>query len=89
MILFHGGGWSGGTLHQFRAACAYFASRGLVCATAEYQMLGKEAKAKQPAGESIRRVCVTDAKIAIRWFKQTPTSSASTPAASSPAAPRR
>jgi hypothetical protein len=41
MILFHGGGWSGGTLAQFRAACAYFASRGLVCATAEYQMLGK------------------------------------------------
>lgn len=70
MILFHGGGWSGGTLNQFRAACAYFASRGLVCATAEYQMLGKEAKAKLPAGESIKRVCVTDAKSAIRWFKQ-------------------
>ncbi len=67
MILFHGGGWSGGSLSQFRFACAYFASRGLVCATAEYQMLGKEAKL--PAGESIKRVCVTDAKSAIRWFK--------------------
>jgi acetyl esterase/lipase len=69
MILFHGGGWSGGTLAQFRAACAYFASRGLVCATAEYQMLGKAA-AKLPPGESNKRVCVTDAKSAIRWFKQ-------------------
>ncbi len=69
MILFHGGGWSGGDLSQFRFACAYFASRGLVCATAEYQMLGKEGKAKLPAEESIKRACVTDAKSAIRWFK--------------------
>lgn len=69
LLLFHGGGWSGGTLAQFRAACAYFASRGLVCATAEYQMLGKTA-AKLPQGESKKRVCVTDAKSAIRWFKQ-------------------
>jgi dienelactone hydrolase len=68
MILFHGGGWSGGTLQQFRVACAYFASRGLVCATAEYQMLTNAAKL--PAGESKKRVCVTDAKSAIRWFKQ-------------------
>ena len=69
LILFHGGGWTGGTLDQFRAACAYFASRGLVCATAEYQMLGKAAD-KLPAGVSNKRVCVTDAKSAIRWFKQ-------------------
>ena len=69
IILFHGGGWQSGTLQQFRAACAYFASRGLVCATAEYQMLDKTA-AKLPAGESKKRVCVTDAKSAIRWFKQ-------------------
>ena len=69
MILFHGGGWQGGTLDQFRAACAYFASRGLVCATAEYQMLGKAASTL-PKGESKKRVCVTDAKSAIRWFKQ-------------------
>ena len=64
MILFHGGGWQRGTLDQFRAACAYFASRGLVCATAEYQMLGKV-----PTGVSKKRVCVIDAKSAIRWFK--------------------
>ena len=70
MILFHGGGWGGGSLGQFRIACAYFASRGLVCATAEYQMLSKEEAAKLPPGETRKRVCVTDAKSAIRWFKQ-------------------
>lgn len=70
LILFHGGGWGGGSLKQFRVACAYFASRGIVCATAEYQMLGKEDAAKLPAGETKKRVCITDAKSAIRWFKQ-------------------
>ncbi len=70
MILFHGGGWSGGSLKQFQAACHYFASRGLVCATAEYQMLSKADAAKLPKGETKKRVCITDAKSAIGWFKQ-------------------
>ena len=70
MILFHGGGWVGGGLDQFRVACACFAGRGLVCATAEYQMLDKAASAKLPTDESHKRVCIIDAKSAIRWFKQ-------------------
>lgn len=70
VILFHGGSWSGGNLNQFRVACAYFASRGLVCATAEYQKLGAADAKKLPAGETKKRVCVIDAKSAIRWFKQ-------------------
>jgi acetyl esterase len=70
LILFHGGGWSGGTLSQFRSFCAYMATRGLVCATAEYQMLSAAESAKLPAGVSKKRVCITDAKSAIRWFKQ-------------------
>lgn len=70
LILFHGGGWRGGSLKQFRAACDYFASRGLVCATAEYRMLTKEESAALPNGETLKRVCITDAKSAIRWFKQ-------------------
>lgn len=70
VILFHGGGWQGGELSQFRFACNYLASRGLVCATAEYQMLGKSGIAKLVPGESRKRVCVTDAKSAIRWFKK-------------------
>ena len=65
-----GGGWEGGSLAQFRIACAYFASRGLVCATAEYQMLSKAYIAKLPVVQARKRVCVTDAKSAIRWFKQ-------------------
>jgi acetyl esterase/lipase len=70
LILFHGGSWSGGSLSQFRIACAYFASRGLVCATSEYQILSKADAKKLPAGETRKRVCVTDAKSSIRWFKQ-------------------
>lgn len=72
LILFHGGAWLGGSLDEFRDTCAYFAARGLVCATVDYQMLKmKKADAgKLPPGESHKRVCVTDAKSAIRWFKQ-------------------
>jgi acetyl esterase len=69
LILFHGGGWSGGSLGQFRRACSYFASRGLVCATVEYQMLSKQEGAALPEGVTRKRVCITDAKSAIRWFK--------------------
>jgi acetyl esterase/lipase len=70
LILFHGGNWVGGSLAQFRIACAYFASRGMVCATANYRMLAKAEAKKLPPGVSRKRVCVTDAKSAIRWFKQ-------------------
>lgn len=72
MILFHGGAWLGGSLDEFRGACAYFASRGLVCATVDYQMLkmSKVDAGNLPAGETHKRVCVIDAKSAIRWFKQ-------------------
>ncbi len=70
VLLFHGGGWTGGDLTQFRYACRYLASRGLVAATANYRMLSKAEQAALPAGETHKRVCVTDAKSAIRWFKQ-------------------
>ncbi len=70
VILFHGGGWTGGSLSQFRVACEYFASRGLVAATANYRMLSSTERKRLPSGESHKRVCITDAKSAIRWFKQ-------------------
>lgn len=70
LLLFHGGGWSGGSLSQFRTACHYFASRGLVAATANYRMLAKAEASGLPAGESRKRVCIADAKSAIRWMKQ-------------------
>ena len=70
LIMFHGGGWSGGSLSQFRTLCHYFASRGLVTATAEYRMLSKAEAKDLPQGETRKRVCITDAKSGIRWFKQ-------------------
>jgi len=70
VILFHGGGWGSGSLTAFRSTCAYFASRGLVCATADYQLTSEAKNEKMPAGGSRKRLCVTDAKSAIRWFKQ-------------------
>lgn len=69
VILFHGGGWAGGDLTQFRQACDHFASLGLVAATVNYRMHSKAEAAALPRGESRKRVCVTDAKSAIRWFK--------------------
>lgn len=70
ILLFHGGGWSGGDLSQFRYACDYFAKRGLVAATANYYMHSEdERKALGPGGER-KRVCVTDGVSALRWFKQ-------------------
>jgi dienelactone hydrolase len=70
ILMFHGGGWSSGSLKQFRAACQYFASRGIVAATANYRMLDKGEAAKLNRSTSKKRVCVTDAKSAIRWMKQ-------------------
>ncbi len=70
LILFHGGGWSGGSRDQFKFACAYFAGRGLVCATAEYRMHGRGKVPKSPKGVSRKKICVIDAKSAIRWFKE-------------------
>ena len=57
VLMFHGGGWQGGSLRQFRFLCHYLASRGIVAATASYQL---------KAGKA---ACVTDGKSAIRWMK--------------------
>ncbi len=70
VLMFHGGSWTGGSLDQFRYLCKYLASRGLVAATANYRMVPKKDRAKLPAGESYKRICITDAKSAIRWMKQ-------------------
>ena len=70
VLLFHGGSWKGGDLNQFRYACTYFAKRGLVAATANYYMHSEEEAKALPQGVSRKRVCVTDAVSALRWFKQ-------------------
>ncbi|MDA8736271.1 alpha/beta hydrolase [Opitutales bacterium] len=67
MIIFHGGGWTGGNVSEFRSLCHYFASRGLVTATVEYRLITKDQRRES---SRFKRVCITDAKSAIRWFKQ-------------------
>ena len=68
VLLFHGGAWGGGDLKQFQKFCHYFASRGLVAVTANYQLV--LASKKLPTGVSRKQFCITDAKSAIRWVKQ-------------------
>ena len=68
--MFHGGGWGGGHRKQFRSLCHYFSTRGLVAATVTYQLATKAGANKVKGTKSRKRVCITDAKSAIRWYKQ-------------------
>ena len=70
IIMFHGGGWGGGHRKQFRYLCHYFSTRGLVAATVTYQLASKAGAKLAKGTESRKRVCITDAKSAIRWYKQ-------------------
>ncbi len=70
IIMFHGGGWVKGHREQFRYLCHYFSTRGIVAATVSYQFTTKEALKSAASTESPKRICITDAKSAIRWFKQ-------------------
>ena len=70
IILFHGGGWGGGSRVAFSYQCNYFASRGMVAATVTYRLRTKEDQAALTEGQSTKRVCIPDVKSAIRWFKQ-------------------
>ena len=70
IIMFHGGGWGGGHRKQFRYLCHYFSTRGLVAATVTYQLATKAGANKAKGTKSRKRVCITDAKSAIRWYKQ-------------------
>lgn len=65
VILFHGGAWKRGDKADFRPLCAYLASRGMVAATAHYTLAPNWKK----EGAIAKRVCITSAKSAIRWFK--------------------
>ncbi len=70
IIMFHGGGWGGGHRKQFRYLCHYFSTRGLVAATVTYKLASKAGTKNVKGTESRKRVCITDAKSAIRWYKQ-------------------
>lgn len=62
IVFFHGGGWVGGTPSLFHGHCDYFATRGLVCATVEYRLIGR-------GTNDTPEVCIQDAKSAMRWMR--------------------
>lgn len=61
LVLFHGGGWTGGTPTQFNEQATYLAKRGLVCVQVEYRLV------KDTPGPPTN--CVRDAKSAMRWVR--------------------
>jgi acetyl esterase len=61
LVLFHGGGWTGGAPTQFNDQAAYLAQRGMVCIQVEYRLV------KDVPGPPIH--CVRDAKSAMRWVR--------------------
>jgi acetyl esterase/lipase len=66
IILFHGGSWKAGSLSAFRYAARYFASRGMVAATSNYELHKKE---DADAGLSRYEVTNSSVRRAFRWFK--------------------
>jgi len=70
VVLFHGGAWVSGNRTRLRPICQYLASRGLVAVTVDYQMLSQKDAAALPQPETCKRVCITDAKSAIRWTRE-------------------
>lgn len=62
IVFFFGGGWTSGSYLQFMAQADYFASRGLVAASADYRI--KSIHKTEPDK------CVEDAKSAVRWLRQ-------------------
>jgi acetyl esterase len=61
MIFFFGGGWNNGTVDQFLPQAEYFASRGLVCARADYRVKSRDGVTPDQ--------CVADARSAVRWLR--------------------
>lgn len=62
IVFFHGGGWNSGGPEHFYDQCKYFASRGMVCMSAQYRT--NKANGTTPAA------CVKDGKSAMRWVRK-------------------
>ena len=62
IVLFHGGGWVGGSPSALAPQGQYLASRGMVCALVEYRLLSRDSS-DPPV------VCIRDAKSAMRWVR--------------------
>lgn len=62
IVLFFGGGWTGGSPGQFLPQCKYLASRGMVAMAADYRVASRH---------GVKAVdCVRDAKSAIRYVRK-------------------
>jgi acetyl esterase/lipase len=61
IVFFFGGGWKNGSHRQFTSQAEYFASRGLVCATADYRVANQH--------KTTPDACVEDAKSAMRYVR--------------------
>lgn len=62
IVLFFGGGWTGGSPGQFLEQCKYLASRGMVAIAADYRVASRH---------GVKAVdCVRDAKSAIRYVRK-------------------
>ena len=68
VLLFHGGAWRAGSRSSLSKICLHLAERGIVAASADYKVMSEGEAAALPAGESNKRVCIQDARSAIRWF---------------------
>ena len=62
IVFFFGGGWSGGNVKQFEVQAAYFATRGLVAARADYRVKSRDGVTPDK--------CVEDARSAVRWIRK-------------------
>jgi acetyl esterase/lipase len=62
IVFFFGGGWTNGSYVQFMSQSDYFASRGMVAASADYRI--KSIHKTEPDK------CVEDAKSAVRWLRE-------------------
>ncbi len=61
VVFFHGGGLTSGSPDYFHPECEYFASRGMVAASAAYRLLPSQSRHVSD--------CVADAQAAIAWIR--------------------
>jgi hypothetical protein len=67
LVLFHGGGWTGGTPTQFNDQAKYLATRGMVCVQIEYRLLKGKEGPRNPVCEMRNLPCVGFDRMPLNW----------------------
>lgn len=62
-VVFHGGGWGGGSATTHFADCAYWSSRGMIAVSVDYRL-------KKRDNVEVPLECVKDAKTSIRFLRK-------------------